>query len=92
MDTLATFPQSIPVRPVPPAVASGERVESRVAETPRLEPRVSSIGVECAQRSDGVQVLTFIDRRTGVVISQTPAQQVLAVVDAIVAVIQQREG
>ena len=89
MDTLATFPQSNQVRPVPPSVASGER---RVTEAPRFEPKVSNVGVECAQRSDGVQVMTFIDRRTGVVISQTPAQQVLAVVDAIVAVIQQREG
>jgi hypothetical protein len=90
MDPL--FPQSNQVRPVPPAVAAGERVEGRVSEAPRSEPRASAIGVECAQRSDGVQVMTFIDRRTGVVISQTPAQQVLAVVDAIVAVIQQREG
>jgi hypothetical protein len=50
------------------------------------------VGVECSQRSDGVQLMTFIDRRTGVVISQTPAQQVLAVVDSIMAAIQQREG
>jgi hypothetical protein len=92
MDTLATFPQSGPVRPVPPAVAAGERAGGRVTEAPRVEPKASNIGVECAQRSDGVQVMTLIDRRTGVVISQTPAQQVLAVVDAIVAAIQQREG
>ena len=92
MDTLATFPQSNQVRPVPPSVASGERVKSRVSEAPHVEPAESDIGVECARRSDGVQVMTYIDRRTGVVISQTPAQQVLAVVDAIVAAIQQREG
>jgi hypothetical protein len=92
MDTLATLPQSGPVRPVPPAVAAGERDRGRVVEAPRIEAKASNVGVECAQRSDGVQVMTFIDRRTGVVISQTPAQQVLAVVDHIMAVIQQREG
>jgi hypothetical protein len=91
MDTLAAYPQSGPVRPVPPAVASGERT-MRVAEAPRVEAKASNVGVECSHRSDGVQVMTFIDRRTGVVISQTPAQQVLAVVDAIMAAIQQREG
>ena len=92
MDTLATFPQSGPVRPVPPAVAAGERAGGRAAEAPRLGPKASTVGVECSHRSDGVQVMTFIDRRTGVVISQTPPQQVLAVVDAIVTAIQQREG
>jgi len=84
MDTLAMNPQQGPVRPVPPAVAAAE---SRRPITP-----ATKVGVECAQRSDGVQVMTFIDRRTGVVISQTPAQQVLAVVDAVMAAIQQREG
>ena len=88
MDTLATFPQSGPVRPVPPAVAAGERV----TEARRVQAKPSNVALECAQRSDGVQVMTFIDRRTGVVISQTPARQVLAVVDAIVSAIQQREG
>jgi hypothetical protein len=76
------------VRPVPPAVAAGEPV----TEAPTVATRPNNVGIECAQRSDGVQVMTFIDRRTGVVISQTPAQQVLAVVDHIMAVIQQREG
>jgi len=92
MDTLATYPQQGPVRPVPPAVAAGERTTGRVVEAPKAEAKASNVGIECAQRSDGVQVMTFIDRRTGVVISQTPAQQVLAVVDAIMAAIQQREG
>jgi hypothetical protein len=92
MDTLATLAQSTPVRPVPPAVAAGERSGGRATEAPRVEAKASNVGIECAQRSDGVQVMTFIDRRTGVVISQTPAQQVLAVVDAIMAVIQEREG
>ena len=90
MDTLATLAQSTPVRPVPPAVAAGERTE-RVSAA-HVEAKASTVGIETAQRSDGVQVMTFIDRRTGVVISQTPAQQVLAVVDHIMAVIQQREG
>jgi uncharacterized FlaG/YvyC family protein len=86
MDTFATFPQNGPVRAVPPAVAAGERV----TEAPKPSPK--NVGVEWSKRSDGVQVMTFIDRRTGVVISQTPPQQVLAVVDALVAAIQQREG
>jgi uncharacterized FlaG/YvyC family protein len=35
--------------------------------------------------------MTVIDMRTGVVIQQTPAPQVLAVVDSIVAAIRRRE-
>lgn len=69
---------------MPPSVAAGERASAG--------PGVKNVGLEYSQRSDGVQVVTFIDRRTGVVISQTPPQQVLAVVDAIVAAIQRREG
>jgi hypothetical protein len=92
METLAAFPQSGSVRAVPPSVAAGERATERAAAPPRFEPAANSVNVECARRSDGVQVMTYIDRRTGVVISQTPAEQVLAVVDAIVAVIQQRDG
>lgn len=92
METLAAFPQSGPVRAVPPAVAAGERATGGVAAPARFEPTASSVNVECTRRADGVQVMTYIDRRTGVVISQTPAEQVLAVVDAIVAAIQQREG
>lgn len=88
MEALSPLVHEGPVRPVPPAVAAGERVP----EKPRVTSAPGSVGVEFSQRSDGVQVLKFIDRRTGVVISQTPPQQVLAVVDAIVAAIQQREG
>ena len=88
MESLSTFPQSAPVRAVPPVVAAGEH--------PRAEPgahsSVRNVGVEWSHRSDGVQVVTFIDRRTGVVICQTPPQQVLAVVDHLVAEIQRREG
>jgi hypothetical protein len=89
MDLLSTFPQSGPVRAVPPAVAAGERAHERASVE---APQVSNVGVEYSQRTDGVQVVTFIDRRTGVVISQTPPQQVLAVVDALMAAIQRREG
>lgn len=88
METLAAFPQSGPVRAVPPAVAAGERATA----PPRFEATPNGVNVECLRRSDGVQVMTYIDRRTGVVLSQTPAEQVLAVVDAIVAAIQHREG
>ena len=92
MDVSSTLSQSGPVRAVPPAVAAGERAAERVAPPAGIEAPAKNVGVECSHRSDGVQVMTFIDRRTGVVISQTPPQQVLAVVDAIVAAIHQREG
>ena len=88
MDALTSFIPESPVRAVPPAVAAGERV----TEAPTVTSGVSSVGVEFSQRSDGVQVATFIDRRTGVVISQTPPEQVLAVVDALMAAMQRREG
>jgi hypothetical protein len=86
MEPLATFPQPSPVRAVPPDVAAGHRRE------PVSAPRVDSIGMEFSRRSDGLQTITFIDRRTGVVICQTPPPQVLAVVDALMAEIQRREA
>ncbi len=89
MDALPSYVPDNPVRPVPPAVAAGERV--RDARKVEVTP-VESVGIEFSQRSDGVAQLTFIDRRTGVVISQTPPAQVLAVVDAVMAKIQAREG
>jgi hypothetical protein len=88
MEALPSFLPDGPVRAVPPSVAAGERAR----EKPKVTSGVESVGVELSQRSDGVQVVTFIDRRTGVVISQTPPAQVLAVVDALVAAIQRREG
>jgi uncharacterized FlaG/YvyC family protein len=59
---------------------------------PHANLGVENVGVEFSRRSDGIQTVTFIDRRTGVVISQTPPAQVLAVVDALVAAIQRREA
>jgi hypothetical protein len=47
--------------------------------------------VEVTRRRDGVQRLTFVDLRTGVVISQTPPEQVLHVVDSIIETIRRRE-
>jgi hypothetical protein len=69
-------------------VAAGERTSDR----PKVMIDSASVGVEFSKRSDGVAMLTFIDRRTGVVISRTPPTQVLAVVDAVMAKIQAREG
>ena len=89
MDPLMSFSPDSPVRAVPPAVAAGERLRE---DKPNVTSGVANVGVEFSQRSDGVQVVTFIDRRTGVVISQTPPEQVLAVVDAVMAKIQRREG
>ncbi|MDQ1493433.1 MAG: hypothetical protein QOJ23_5947 [Actinomycetota bacterium] len=86
MESVSTSPPPGPVRAVPPSVAAGERTSAPNAN------RVQNVGVEYSHRSDGVQVVTFIDRRTGVVICQTPPQQVLAVIDSLVAAIQQREG
>lgn len=93
MEALSPFLPESPVRAIPPAVASGERVREKpevVSGPENTGPE--SVGVEFSQRPDGVQMLTFIDRRTGVVISRTPPEQVLAVVDAIVTAIQRREG
>lgn len=89
MDALPSFLSERPVRAVPPAVAAGERARP---EQPAASSDLASVGVEFSQRRDGVQVLKFIDRRTGVVISQTPPEQVLAVVDALVAAIQRKEA
>jgi hypothetical protein len=88
MDALPSNLAESPVRAVPPAVAAGERV----TRAPRVASGAETVGVEFSQRSDGVAMLTFIDRRTGVVISRTPPAQVLAVVDAVMATIQAREG
>ena len=89
MDALHSYLPENPVRPVPPAVAAGEPVVSR---GPKVTTGADPVGIEFSKRSDGVAQLTFIDRRTGVVISQTPPAQVLAVVDAVMAKIQAREG
>jgi hypothetical protein len=87
MDALTSNLPEGPVRAVPPAVAAGERV----SHAPKVAG-AGAVGVEFSERSDGVAMLTFIDRRTGVVISRTPPAQVLAVVDAVMATIQAREG
>ena len=88
MDALPSYVPENPVRPVPPAVTAGEPVVGR----PRVTFDPASVGVEFSKRPDGVAMLTYIDRRTGVVIFQTPPTQVLAVVDAVMANIQSREG
>jgi hypothetical protein len=88
MEAVPPFQSESPVRALPPAVAAGERVR----EKPKVVSGVENVGVEFSQRTDGVQVLTFIDRRTGVVISQTPPSQVLAVIDALMTVIQRNEA
>ena len=95
MDPLSTLPQPGQVRAVPPVVAAGGRAASEPAPGSVPEPVAppsSRVGVEYSHRSDGLQQMTFIDMRTGVVISQTPPPQVLAVVDSIVAAIRQREA
>jgi len=86
MDPLSTFPQPGPVRAVPPNVAAGERPHAAPGPNP------ANVGVEYAHRADGLQQMTFIDMRTGVVIGRPPVPQVLAVVDSIVAAIRRREA
>ena len=77
---------SSPARPGPQPASPGDGRLSPAPEPPRR-----TVGVEFAHRSNGVQVVTFIDLHTGVVISQTPAQSVLEVVNSIVHAIQRRE-
>jgi hypothetical protein len=84
MEPLSILPRPGPVRAVPPAVAAGER--------PDAVPAVKNVGIECSHRSDGVEVMTFVDMRTGVVISETPPAEVLAVVDSFVSAIARREA
>jgi hypothetical protein len=72
---------------VAPNVAAGERPH---AADPGPNP--ANVGVEYSRRSDGLTQMTFIDRRTGVVICETPPPQVLAVVDSIMAAIRRREA
>jgi hypothetical protein len=92
MDPLSPLSLFGPVRAVAP-VAAGGGAGSGVSASPRRAPELPPprVGVQFDHRSDGVDVMTAIDMRTGVVISQTPAPQVLAVVDSIVAAIRQRE-
>ena len=86
METVGSFPPPAPVRAVPPNVAEGHPVHADPTPNP------GNVGIEVSRRPDGLERMTFIDRRTGVVISETPAPQVLAVVDSIVAAIRQRQG
>jgi|GEM_PF-5299251 len=81
MDPLSPFSQFGPLRAVPPVAPGGGA----------SDPTKPRVGVQYDSRPDGVDVMTVIDMRTGVVIQQTPAPQVLAVVDSIVAVIRRRE-
>lgn len=87
MDPLSNLPLPSPVRAVAPNVAAGER-----PYTADPGPNPANVGVEYSHRPDGLTQMTFIDRRTGVVISQTPPPQVLAVVDSIMTAIRQREA
>ncbi|HLJ07377.1 MAG TPA: hypothetical protein VKX24_02495 [Acidimicrobiia bacterium] len=91
MDPLSPLSLFGPVRAVPPVAAGGAR--SGVSASPWRAPELPQrrVGVQFDHRSDGVEMMTAIDMRTGVVISQTPAPQVLAVVDSIMAAIRQRE-
>jgi len=83
MESLSNFSPPGAVLAVPPLVAAGAQAHDAAPAT--------KVGVECSHRPDGVSVTSFIDMRTGVVIASTPASQVLAVVDSIVAVIRRRE-
>ncbi len=85
MEPVGSFPPPAPVRAVPPNVAQGHPAHSDPAPNP------ANVGIEVSRRPDGLQRMTFIDMRTGVVISETPPPQVLAVVDSIMAAIRQRE-
>jgi hypothetical protein len=90
MESLSSFSPPGSVLAVPPVVAAGAPAASRPAAGP-AGPPPTAVGVEYSHRPDGVSVTSFIDMRTGVVIASTPAPQVLAVVDSIVAAIRRRE-
>ena len=107
MDVSPVTSRPAPVRPLPPNQATGARGAPRIPlqtppetsdgprsprEKPAPEVPVSPVGLEISRRSNGVQVLTYIDLRTGVVIFQTPPEQVLSMVAGIVDAIQRREG
>jgi hypothetical protein len=86
MEPVGSFPSPAPVRAVPPNVAAGQPARSDPG------PNLADVGIEISRRPDGLQRMTFIDMRTGVVISETPPPQVLAVVDHIMAAIRRRES
>jgi hypothetical protein len=86
MEPVGSFPSPAPVRAVPPNVAAGQPAHSDPGPNP------ADVGIEISRRPDGLQRMTFIDMRTGVVISETPPPQVLAVVDHIMAAIRRRES
>jgi hypothetical protein len=87
MESLSSFSPPGPVLAVPPLIAAGAPAHDVVP----AGPPSTAVDVEYSHRPDGVSVASFIDMRTGVVISSTPAPQVLAVVDSIVAAIRRRE-
>jgi hypothetical protein len=88
MESLSSFSLPGAVLAVPPLVAAGAPAHDAA---PAAAPS-TKVGVEYSHRPDGVSVTSFIDMRTGVVISSTPAPEVLAVVDSIVAAIRRREA
>jgi hypothetical protein len=98
METSPTFP--IISRPAPVRPVSARPGWARPTPQPHLPaggdppaPAVPgpTVGVAFARRRDGVEMVTFIDLKTGVVISRTPPEQVLRVVDSIIEAIQRRE-
>jgi hypothetical protein len=83
-----------PVRPVPARPASARPTPQALlpaGDPPAPTLPAATVGVEFAHRHDGVEMVSFVDLKTGVVISRTPSEQVLRVVDSIIEAIQRRE-
>jgi hypothetical protein len=98
METSHLFPitsRPAPVRPVPArpgwARPTPQAHLPAGGDAPAPTPPAATVGVEFTRRRDGVEMVTFIDLKTGVVISRTPPEQVLRVVDSIIEAIQRRE-
>lgn len=87
-----------PRLPSPPVDRSPERAGDigprpfRSAPEPPIEPRSSAVDVKIAWHNSSVQVIRFLDAHSGEVLSQMPAEQVLAVVDSVMKQLKEREG
>ncbi len=85
-----SFPKAL-ARPAPePATGAPSDRVARGEEAPRSAAPSSRVGVEM-DRSHGLPVARLIDLRSGLVISQTPFEQVLDVVAGLMELIHRKE-
>jgi len=65
--------------------------EPRRPEAPPPVSRPDRVGVEISRREHGIEVLRYVDRRSGLVIHQNPPEQVLNMVTKVIESIQNKE-